>query len=256
MGGVPTPISDTILPGNWEGFTTSTVDLSDLDTTTYPSIIVEALMEETSDDPIISDWQISLNALPATPTITTASFAYPNLSFEISSTDADADYLRYKIEICENSGMTTNCDTIDQTSSQTGWSDQDAETNTAYASGTTATYTATNNYDYGSTYYYRVSVIDPAGTNRWVSTSVSSTTTNTPPSASGLTVNGSTNPTGVTDLTPTFSATFNDTDGGASATKYQIEVANNQQFTSLVWDPGEVSISGNLTNGNTLASIQ
>ena len=91
-------------------------------------------------------------------------------ALKTTATDADSDYLRYKIELCENLAMTTNCQTFDQTSSQTGWSGQDAESSTAYASGTQATYTVQSSLDKNTTYYWRSYAIDPGGTNAWSST--------------------------------------------------------------------------------------
>ncbi|MBU1323521.1 hypothetical protein KKE75_05695, partial [Patescibacteria group bacterium] len=87
-----------------------------------------------------------------------------------TTTDADSDYLRYKIEMCENAGMTTNCQTFDQTASQTGWSGQNTESNTAYTSGTQATYTIQTALDNWKVYYWRSYAIDPGGSNTWSST--------------------------------------------------------------------------------------
>lgn len=79
--------------------------------------------------------------------------------------------------------MTVNCQTFDQTSSQTGWSGQDAETGTAYASGTQATYTVQSSLSTNTTYYWRSYAIDPGGSNTWSATQgapFSFTTTNAP----------------------------------------------------------------------------
>ena len=94
------------------------------------------------------------------------------LSLLTTSTDADSDYIRYKIELCENEAMTTSCQTFDQTSSQTGWSGQDTQSNTAYTSGTQATYTVYVALESETTYYWRSYAIDPAGSNVWSATQV------------------------------------------------------------------------------------
>lgn len=70
----------------------------------------------------------------------------------------------------KNLAMTTGCQTFDQTSSQTGWSGQNTETNTAYVSGMQASYTLATPLNYNSTYYWRSYAIDPNGTNVWTST--------------------------------------------------------------------------------------
>ena len=116
----------------------------------------------------------NMNTTPATPTLSvptdgaTGVSLYPAL--QTVTTDANSDYLRYEIALCTNVGMTTGCQTFDQTSSQTGWSGQNAQTSTAYTSGTTATYTLTSPLPQNTTYYWRSYAIDPAGTDTWSST--------------------------------------------------------------------------------------
>jgi len=114
------------------------------------------------------------NSAPATPSLDSPSDTATNQSatpaLKTTTTDTDSDYLRYKIQVCDDSNMTTNCSTFDQTSSQTGWSGQDTESNSAYASGTQATYTLQSTLNYSQTYYWRSYAIDPAGSNTWSST--------------------------------------------------------------------------------------
>ncbi len=77
--------------------------------------------------------------------------------------------------------------------------------------------------------------------------SVSVTDTNTPPveemynqtpnAPSSLLTEGSTNPTGITDLTPEFSAVYTDPDTGDTATHYQVQVNTSSDFTGTsMWD--------------------
>lgn len=114
------------------------------------------------------------NIAPAVPTLdspingATAVSRTPTL--QTTTTDINIDYLRYKIELCTNLAMTTGCQTFDQTSSQTGWSGQNTETNTAYVSGMQASYTISTPLNYNSTYYWRSYAIDPNGTNVWTNT--------------------------------------------------------------------------------------
>lgn len=96
--------------------------------------------------------------------------SYPDRKSETTGTDTNGDYLRYKIELCTNSGMTANCQTFDQTSSQTGWSGQNTQTSTAYTSSSQATYTIQTPLTVSTTYYWRSYSIDPGGTNTWSST--------------------------------------------------------------------------------------
>jgi hypothetical protein len=63
---------------------------------------------------------------------------------------------------------------------------------------------------------------------------------NLPPSApTSLLTEGLTNPTNVLDLTPEFSAIFNDPDSGDNGIKYQIQVNTGSGFTgTTIWDSG------------------
>ncbi len=49
---------------------------------------------------------------------------------------------------------------------------------------------------------------------------------------------GASNPTGLTDQTPAFSAICNDPDGGDILNKYRVQVDDNNDFSSVIWDSG------------------
>ncbi len=94
----------------------------------------------------------------------TATTLKPTL--QLSSTDGDVDHLRYRIQIDSSTAFNTaDLQTFDQTLSQTGWSNQNAQGATAYGSGTTASYTLQSSLQPNSLYYWRVAAIDPAGIN-------------------------------------------------------------------------------------------
>jgi hypothetical protein len=103
-------------------------------------------------------------------------------ALKTTATDNDGDYLRYKIQICTNVLMTTGCQTFDQTSSQTGWSGQNIQSNTAYTSGTQATYTIQSALSTNTNYYWRSYAIDPGGSNTWSSTQTNPYVFSTTPS--------------------------------------------------------------------------
>lgn len=117
--------------------------------------------------------KVSANSTPPAPTLLTPTNNDTGLSttpqFQLSSTDADGDYLRYEI-IVYQSDCTTVIRTIDQTASQTGWSGQNSQTNTAYTSGTTAIHNyQTPELPSGSNYCWKARAIDPGGSNTWSS---------------------------------------------------------------------------------------
>ena len=172
--GTPTLISDGVLSGNSTGFTTSPVDLSSISKTTYPELYIRATFTYSGGAPILYDWTVTANDPPNVPTLDSP--AHQSTRIEIApalrttTTDSESDYLRYKIEFCTDLAMTQNCQTFDQTISQTGWSGQDAESNTAYASGTQASYTIQTPLTHNQTYFWRSYAIDPGGSNTWSDT--------------------------------------------------------------------------------------
>lgn len=121
--------------------------------------------------------QYTVNTAPNTPSLNspanTATSVSRTPSFYTTSTDPNSDYLQYKITLCTDSNMTQNCQTFDQTQSQTGWSGQNANSNTAYNSATQGIYTLSTPLNYWTTYYWKSTAIDPDGINTWSGTQVS-----------------------------------------------------------------------------------
>lgn len=152
-----------------------TWDISAITSTARDAVTKLALQftSDTSGAAVYLDYILS-NTLPTTPTLgvptDTATNQLIATSLSTTATDTDSDYLRYKIQVCTNAGMTTGCSTYDQTSSQTGWSGQDSQTSTAYATGTQATYTIQTPLSNSTTYYWRSYAKDPGGSNTWSAT--------------------------------------------------------------------------------------
>jgi hypothetical protein len=115
-----------------------------------------------------------MNIKPNTPSLDTPTDTATNqnatATLKTTAIDTNSDYLRYKIELCTNVGMSAGCQTFDQTSSQTGWTGQNADSSQAYTSGTQATYTIQTPLSAPTTYYWRSYAIDPAGSNLWSTT--------------------------------------------------------------------------------------
>ena len=67
---------------------------------------------------------------------------------------------------------------------------------------------------------------------------------------------GQTNPDGITDTTPTFSAICNDPDAGDVLDMYRIQVDGDDDFSSVVWDSGAAGTAmANCTSGSRSADI-
>ncbi len=76
-----------------------------------------------------------------------------------------------------------------------------------------------------------------------------------PNAPSSLLTEAATNPTGVTDTTPEFSAVFTDPDTGNTAPYYQIQVNTNSSFSGTVmWDSGLQSVTP-ISNGSRSPDI-
>lgn len=91
----------------------------------------------------------------------------------------------------------------------------------------------------GTTYYWRIRFGDNGGAmSGWSATQNFVMHSNSAPTApTSLLTEGATNPTEVIDLTPEFSAIFNDANTGDTAVQYEIEVNTNNTFTGTVmWD--------------------
>lgn len=190
------------------------------------------------------------NSPPNTPTLNSPANGATNQSLtpalKTTATDSDGNYLRYKIQLCTNQAMTQNCQTFDQTSSQTGWSGQNTESNTAYTSGTQATYTIQTPLSPGTTYFWRSYAIDPGGTNTWSSTQAtpySFTTSYEPTAPTAPWCEGQVNPTNISVTNPRFSAIFNDPDSSDTGTAYEIEVGTDSDWAvAEMWDTGKVNL--------------
>lgn len=96
----------------------------------------------------------------------------------------------------------------------------------------------------GSTYYWRIRFTDnKGGVSPW-STTAQFTMASTPAAPTSLLTEGQTNPTDLTDMTPEFSAIYNDSLSENTATYYEININTNSTFTGTVmWNTGQVSMT-------------
>ena len=140
------------------------------------------------------------------------------------------DYLRYKIYICSDSACNTVLQTINQTSSQTGWSGQNAQTNTAYTSGTQAVYTVQSALNWSTTYYWSSIAKDPGNSNTWSTTQVPphSFTTNTSPNIPTLDSPAN----AAANVFPNFTFKTTTTDPDNDSLKYKIQVCTDSAMTT------------------------
>ena len=185
------------------------------------------------------------SAVPAAPTLSSPADAATISSgngptFQFRGSDADGDYGRYKIEVCSTSNCSSVVRTIDQTSSQTGWSGQDQQTSTAYTLATSAASSTMATHVYqapaltnGTTYYWRAYTIDPGGSNTWSSASSIRSfvyQNNVAPAAPTL-ISPSSAQTGV-NISPLFQ--LRTTDANNDYLRYKIDVCTTSNCSSIL----------------------
>lgn len=110
-----------------------------------------------------------------------------------------------------------------------------------------------------TTYYWRIKFWDESDNEGlWSTTtpsfSLAAAVNHAPTAPSSLETEGQTNPTGVADPTPEFSAIYNDPDGSDSANKYRIQVSTTTDFTYIQWDSGTTTMA-TTTVGNRSPEI-
>jgi RHS repeat-associated protein len=111
-----------------------------------------------------------------------------------------------------------------------------------------------------TTYYWRIKFWDYyEEEGAWsTATSTFSLASQAAPSApTSLEVNSLTNPTGLSDSTPDFSAIYQDSDYNPTATSYQIVVATADSFaaTSTIWDSTKTALASTTPAGMRIADV-
>jgi hypothetical protein len=159
--------------------------------------------------------------------------------FQLRSADPSSpSYLRYKIQVCATSDCSSVVRTIDQTTSQTGWSGQDAQTGTAYAASATVGSSTLASYTYqapalsiGTQYWWRAYAIDPGGSNSWSEASTIASFITTGPPATPTLVE----PIGgvVVPQNPLV-LRLRTTDPNSSYVHYKIELCSTSNCSSVV----------------------
>jgi hypothetical protein len=135
---------------------------------------------------------VTISYPPDTPVVYSVANGATNASvtptFQFRSREPNGDYVRYVLEICPANSWpcASGGITYDQTSSQTCWAGQDAQSGTAYQGNAlelnstmaTCTIQAANQLSRSTQYYFRVKATDPGGSGLYTSySSVNSFTT-------------------------------------------------------------------------------
>lgn len=168
-----TLIPNSEITGNSTGTTTSPINLSGLDPSTYSKIRVKANFSKTSATPVLSDWTVSWALVVSAPTqqalfdnektgTTTPSFAF-------TATDPQGDDLVYQIQWSTDSTFTTGV-TTRTSDTNAGFSNTASSTDTSpftQAQKVQFTVQAADAFTNGTTYWWRVRAKDPNGGNAY-----------------------------------------------------------------------------------------
>ncbi len=162
---------EPVQAGNWHVFGTSGSDLR------WQAILFTSNISATPQLTQVQITYVGTSNIPVQVTLSapvngsTGQSLTPTLQF--SSTDADSDFLKYVVQISASSDFTNKWVTYDQRVSQTGFFGQNADSSTAYASGSIASFTIpTSVLSTRSTFYWRVWAVDYNGTGQ-LSTDIS-----------------------------------------------------------------------------------
>ena len=197
----------------------------------------------------VTDMTLTYLNNPAAPTLNSPASSATSVAltptFQMRTTDPNSDYLRYKIDVCSTSNCSSIVRTIDQTSSQTGWTGQDTQSSTAYIGSSVLTSSTMANYNYqlpaltaGTQYWWRAYAIDPGGDNVWSSASaIQSFTTSFIPAAPTLIAPASA-ATGVSSAT---SFQLRSTDADNDYLRYKIDICTTSNCSSILQTLDETS---------------
>ncbi|MEK7564320.1 MAG: FG-GAP-like repeat-containing protein [Patescibacteria group bacterium] len=101
----------------------------------------------------------------------------------------------------------------------------------------------------------RIKTANAAGTSQDPILEVTYTTNSAPSTPTSLLAEGINNPVSVADTAPEFSAIYNDTDTGDTATHYQIQVSTSSSFSSILWDSTKTALGASLAQGSRSPDI-
>ncbi len=186
--------------------------------------------------------------VPSSPTLIAPASGVTGLTltplFQFRSSEPNSDYARYEIMLYQSNCSTQVGSAIDQNSSQTGWSGQNAGpgSNTAYATSPTITSSTIANYTYqgspalswGTQYCWKARGKDPGGSNAFgpysatqlfTTNYVATTPTLSQPTASATNVS----------LTPEFR--FNTTDQDSDYIRYRLYLYQSDCSTAVGASP-------------------
>lgn len=163
-------VPDSALAGNSTGFTTSPVNILDLDTVIYNELRLVAELSGVS--PEVFDWTVSWGQRVNVPTLgdpfDNEKTADTTPQFDFTTNDPQGDDLEYEISYSTDSTFATGSTTINSNASSSDFTNlTNGGDSNPYTSGDQISYTipAADALTDGQTYWWRVRAKDPSGSN-------------------------------------------------------------------------------------------
>jgi hypothetical protein len=163
-------IPNSDLPGNSAGFTSSPVNLIDLDTTTYRYIRLVAVLTGNDSLPRLQDWTVEWGERLEVPTpvqpFDNAKVATTSPVFTFFSNDPEGDDIEYEIQLDSTSAFTSPSTFNSGTDS--GFLNTVTPADTSpFNNGAVVSYLGSSGFTNGNTYWWRIRARDPFGANSW-----------------------------------------------------------------------------------------
>jgi hypothetical protein len=178
---------------------------------------------------------------PVTPTLTPLSGQQSTTpTFQLRGTDTVGTYLRYKIEVCADEDCDAVVRTIDQTASQTGWTGQNTQSNTAYTASSVLTSSTLASHTFqspalepGATYYWRGYAASPGVSSAWSAASAAGSFTTAAPAASPMLISPADTSTHANGSNPLLFQLYT-SDGNSDYVQYKIDLCSTSNCSSVI----------------------
>jgi len=166
-------IPETDIPGNSVGLSVTPVNLLALDETVYSIIRLKASFTATGVSPVLYDWTLAWGSRVSTPVVTklfdNEKTGTTTPTFEFSSSDPQSDNLEYQFQWSSSSPTFTASSTLNSTgpAAASFVNVTNGGDTHPFTSGNVIQFTLPSGYKAvnGTTYWWRVRAIDPAGGN-------------------------------------------------------------------------------------------
>jgi hypothetical protein len=163
-------VPDSVLPSNSAGFTSSPINISSLNPTTYNELRLVAVLSGSDTLPRLLDWSVAWGLTIEAPALAqpfdNAKVATTSPAFTFVTADPQSQDLQYEIQISTTSDFTSSSTFISGVDA--GFANTVTGGDTSpFNSNETIRYTVQSGLTNNETYWWRVRARDPLGANAW-----------------------------------------------------------------------------------------